>query len=189
LNRRYSGRTLTLNKRLNDQLEREVTVLTRRMPSRVFGHYRLLAKWRIRLSDAEAMNWGVMEIFSIVFSAAVIIRITWLPHIEPGTIFAMLAILEFPRQPQPRSGPRPAAEPTGCHCAKYDESFRIGAFPYQFRTEEMHLTEGNEEESHDVLLSLLCQPSVTLRSLACSKSKMDYLDIKLILNLPYLLFL
>ena len=93
LNRRYSGRTLTLNKRLNDQLEREVTVLARRTPSRVFGHYRLLAKWRIRLSDAEAMNWGVMELFSIVFSAAVIIRITWLPHIQPGTIFAMLAYL------------------------------------------------------------------------------------------------
>jgi ABC-type multidrug transport system fused ATPase/permease subunit len=93
LNRRYSKRTLTLNTRLNDQLEREVTVLTRRMPSRVFGHYRLLAKWRIRLSDAEAMNWGVMELFSIALSAAVIIRISSLPHIEPGTIFAMLAYL------------------------------------------------------------------------------------------------
>ncbi len=93
LNRRYSKRTLTLNTRLNDQLEREVTVLTRRMPSRVFGHYRLLAKWRIRLSDAEAMNWGVMELFSIALSAAVIIRISSLPHIEPGTIYAMLAYL------------------------------------------------------------------------------------------------
>src|ERR1700722_12870805 len=93
LNRGYSKRTLTLNQRLNNQLEREVTMLTRRSPSRVFGHYRLLAKWRMRLSDAEAMNWGVMELFSIVFSAAVIIRITWLPHIEPGTIFAMLAYL------------------------------------------------------------------------------------------------
>jgi ABC-type multidrug transport system fused ATPase/permease subunit len=93
LNRSYSRRTLTLNKRLNDQLEREVTVLTRRMPSRVFGHYRLLAKWRIRLSDAEAMNWGVMELFSIALSAAVIIRIASLPRIQPGTIYAMLAYL------------------------------------------------------------------------------------------------
>jgi ABC-type multidrug transport system fused ATPase/permease subunit len=93
LNRRYSKRTLKLNTRLNDQLEREVTVLTRRMPSRVFGHYRLLAKWRIRLSDAEAMNWGVMELFSIALSAAVIIRISSLPHIAPGTIYAMLAYL------------------------------------------------------------------------------------------------
>ncbi|MBV9107744.1 MAG: hypothetical protein JO313_17140 [Verrucomicrobia bacterium] len=93
LNRRYSKRTLTLNKRLNDQLEREVSVLTRRMPSRVFGHYRLLSKWRISLSDAEAMDWGLMELFSIGLSAAVIIRIASLPHIEPGTIYAMLAYL------------------------------------------------------------------------------------------------
>jgi ABC-type multidrug transport system fused ATPase/permease subunit len=93
LNRRYSNRTLTLNKRLNNQLEREVTMLTRRRPSRVFGHYRLLAKWRISLSDAEAMNWGIMELFSIILSAAVIIRIASLPHIEPGTIYAMLAYL------------------------------------------------------------------------------------------------
>lgn len=93
LNRRYSNRTLTLNKRLNNQLEREVTMLTQRRPSRVFGHYRLLAKWRISLSDAEAMNWGIMELFSIILSAAVIIRIASLPHIEPGTIYAMLAYL------------------------------------------------------------------------------------------------
>jgi ABC-type multidrug transport system fused ATPase/permease subunit len=93
LNRRYSGRTLTLNRRLNNQLEREVTVLTRRLPSRVLGHYRLLGKWRMRLSDAEAMNWGVMELFSIALSAAVILRVASLPHIEPGTIYAMLAYL------------------------------------------------------------------------------------------------
>jgi ABC-type multidrug transport system fused ATPase/permease subunit len=93
LNRQYSGRTLTLNRRLNNQLEREVTLLTQRRPSRVFGHYRVLAKWRIRLSDAEATNWGVMELFSIGLSAAVIMRIASLPHIEPGTIYAMLAYL------------------------------------------------------------------------------------------------
>jgi ABC-type multidrug transport system fused ATPase/permease subunit len=93
LNRRYSARTLTLNERLNNQLEREVTVLTRRMPSRVLGHYQLLSKWRTQLSDAEAMNWGVMELFSILLSAAVIIRIASLRHLEPGTIYAMLAYL------------------------------------------------------------------------------------------------
>jgi ABC-type multidrug transport system fused ATPase/permease subunit len=93
LNRGYSRRTLTLNRGLNNQLEREVTVLTRRNSSRVLGHYRLLARWRIRLSDAEAMNWGVMELFSIGLSAAVIIRVASLPHVEPGTIYAMLAYL------------------------------------------------------------------------------------------------
>jgi ABC-type multidrug transport system fused ATPase/permease subunit len=93
LNRSYSKRTLTLNRGLNDQLEREVTMLTRRKPARVLGHYRLLARWRIRLSDAEAMNWGVMELFSIGLSAAVIIRVASLRHLQPGTIYAMLAYL------------------------------------------------------------------------------------------------
>src|SRR5580700_7221229 len=93
LNRQYSSRTLTLTRRLNNQLEREVTLLTRRRQNRVSGHYRVLAKWRIRLSDAEATNWGVMELFSIGLSAAVIMRIASLPHIEPGTIYAMLAYL------------------------------------------------------------------------------------------------
>jgi ABC-type multidrug transport system fused ATPase/permease subunit len=93
LNRGYSKRTLILNQRLNNQLEREVTMLTQRRPSRVFGHYRLLAKWRISLSDAEATNWGIMELFSIILSAAVIIRVASLPYIEPGTIYAMLAYL------------------------------------------------------------------------------------------------
>jgi ABC-type multidrug transport system fused ATPase/permease subunit len=93
LNRGYSKRTLTLNQRLNNQFEREVTMLTRRRPSRVFGHYRLLAKWRVSLSDAEATNWGIMELFSIILSAAVIIRVASLPHVEPGTIYAMLAYL------------------------------------------------------------------------------------------------
>ncbi|MBV8376346.1 MAG: hypothetical protein JO279_05015 [Verrucomicrobia bacterium] len=93
LNRRYSRRTLTLNKRLNDQLEREVIVLTRRRPNRVSSHYRLLSRWRISLSDAEATNWGLMELFSIGLSAAVILRIASLPGIEPGTIYAMLAYL------------------------------------------------------------------------------------------------
>jgi ABC-type multidrug transport system fused ATPase/permease subunit len=93
LNRGYSRRTLTLNRGLNNQLEREVTLLTRRNSSRVLGHYRLLARWKIRLSDAEAMNWGVMELFSIGLSAAVIVRVASLPHVEPGTIYAMLAYL------------------------------------------------------------------------------------------------
>jgi ABC-type multidrug transport system fused ATPase/permease subunit len=93
LNRRYSRRTLLLNRRLNNQFEREVSVLTRLVPSRVLGHYRLLGRWRIRLSDAEAMNWGVMELFNIGLSAAVILRVASLHRIQPGTIYAMLAYL------------------------------------------------------------------------------------------------
>jgi ABC-type multidrug transport system fused ATPase/permease subunit len=93
LNRGYSKGTLALNRRLNNQLEREVSVLTRRSPARVLGHYRLLARWRIRLSNLEAFNWGTMELFNIGLAAAVIARIASLPNIQPGTVYAMLAYL------------------------------------------------------------------------------------------------
>jgi ABC transporter transmembrane region len=93
LNRGYARGTLVLNQRLNNQLEREVAVLTRRRPNRVLGHYRLLARWRIRLSNLEAFNWGTMELFNIGLAAAVIVRIASLPNIEPGTVYAMLAYL------------------------------------------------------------------------------------------------
>jgi hypothetical protein len=93
LNWYYFRCALVLNKRLNNRLEREVEVLTRRSVRGVRCHYRLLAAWRIRLSDAEATNWGVMELFSIGLAAVVIIRIASLPNAEPGTIYAMLAYL------------------------------------------------------------------------------------------------
>jgi ABC-type multidrug transport system fused ATPase/permease subunit len=93
INRGYSKRTLTLNRRLNNQLEREVTLLTRTIGSRVITHYRILGKWRTQLSDAEAANWGTMELMNIVLAAAVIIRIASLRNIEAGTIYAMIAYL------------------------------------------------------------------------------------------------
>jgi ABC-type multidrug transport system fused ATPase/permease subunit len=93
LNRHYFRRALVLNKRVNNRLEREVAVLGRRSARRVWCHYRLLAAWRIRLSDAEATNWGIMELFSIGLAAVVIVRIASLPNAAPGTIYAMLAYL------------------------------------------------------------------------------------------------
>ena len=93
LNRQYSRRTLTLNRRLNNQLEREVTVLTRRRPSRVFGHYRLLAKWRISPVRRRSDELGCDGALQYRFVSRGHLRIASLPHIEPGTIYAMLAYL------------------------------------------------------------------------------------------------
>ncbi|HEY0792237.1 MAG TPA: ABC transporter six-transmembrane domain-containing protein [Chthoniobacterales bacterium] len=93
LNRSYSRRTLALNRRLNNQLEREVDVLTRRPFLGVRRHYQLLSGWRIRLANAEAANWGIMELFNIGAAAAVIVRVGSMPHLQPGTVYAMLAYL------------------------------------------------------------------------------------------------
>ncbi|MDQ3764603.1 MAG: ABC transporter six-transmembrane domain-containing protein [Actinomycetota bacterium] len=89
----YIRRSYRLNVELNDQQEREVTVLTEQDHTAVRRHYGLLRKWEIKLSDAEARNWGILEIFVIVLSVFVFFRTTSLPGIEAGTIYAIISYL------------------------------------------------------------------------------------------------
>lgn len=45
----------------------------------------------MRLSNAEAANWGLMELFVIGLSMVVLIRTVTLPGIQPGDIYALIA--------------------------------------------------------------------------------------------------
>jgi hypothetical protein len=63
LNVHYSRMTLALSGRLHDEFEREVEVIEQGEPGPVREHYHAVAGWRIRLSDAEAVNFGLMEFF------------------------------------------------------------------------------------------------------------------------------
>jgi hypothetical protein len=91
LNRAFARRALALNKGLNDQLEREVDVLTERRQAAVREHYGLLADWRVRLSDAEATTWGLLEVFIVGLVAFAIVRAVSLPNVEAGTIYSIVA--------------------------------------------------------------------------------------------------
>ncbi|UBF24612.1 ABC transporter six-transmembrane domain-containing protein [Kovacikia minuta CCNUW1] len=98
LNHFYARRSLTLNHKLNSQLENEVDILTRCQPGDVQLHYRLLATHRIHLSNAMAFNWGVMELFIIVLFVAVITRTVALPNAQPGDIYAIISYVWNYRQ-------------------------------------------------------------------------------------------
>lgn len=91
INHLYARRSRRLNQQLNDQLEAEVEILSQRAPAAIDLHYRLLAKWRVRLSNAEAANWGVMELFVIGLSLVVLVRTVTLPQTQPGEIYAVIA--------------------------------------------------------------------------------------------------
>jgi hypothetical protein len=78
---------------LNNQLEQEVTILTQSKVEAVRSHYLLLAKWRVHLSNAEALNYGVMELFTILLAATVLVRTTWIPGIQAGEIYAIISYL------------------------------------------------------------------------------------------------
>jgi ABC-type multidrug transport system fused ATPase/permease subunit len=90
MNRGYVRRSRRFNEGLNDQLEREVQVIENVDERTLRHHFDQVRCWRVKLSDAEAINWTVIEILSIIAFVIVLVRATYLPNIETGDIFAIL---------------------------------------------------------------------------------------------------
>jgi hypothetical protein len=85
--------SLLLNGRLNDQVEREVEVIQRAEPREVRGHFDLIRRCRIALSDRDAFSYGVLETLIFVAMAAAIIRTCAHPGVDAGTIFSVLGYM------------------------------------------------------------------------------------------------
>src|SRR5262249_23573249 len=93
LNVVYGRKTLALNRRLHDQLEQEVEVIGRGGAAEGRGHYGAVARWRVGLSDGEAVNFSLMEVFSLGLMALALARFCTLPGTAPGRICAAFAYL------------------------------------------------------------------------------------------------
>jgi hypothetical protein len=93
LNLRYGRNVLWLSGRLHGEFEREVEVIGRSEPEEVYNHYRRVARWRIRLSDSEALSSGLMGLCMLGLIALSLIRIASVPGATPGPIFAALRYL------------------------------------------------------------------------------------------------
>lgn len=90
VNNFYVRASYRLNRELNNQLEEEVKAIDSADPALVRSHFSAVRAWRIRLSDAEAVNWGVIEVLSIMLLVGVLARVTYLDDISAGEIFAMI---------------------------------------------------------------------------------------------------
>ncbi len=86
------GRMFSLNKLLNNELERQVTMLESEREFSRRRHLSRLARWRIHLSDLEATNFAIAELLlaSLVIGAVVI---TVRAGLSVGEIFAILTYL------------------------------------------------------------------------------------------------
>jgi hypothetical protein len=89
INRRHMRRTLSLNEGLNNELEHEVQVIEAAQAGGVARHFDAVRGWRIKLSDADAVNWTAIEGLSILVFFLVLLRVTYLPNADVGTIFAI----------------------------------------------------------------------------------------------------
>jgi ABC-type multidrug transport system fused ATPase/permease subunit len=89
INRRYMRRSLMLNEGLNNQLEHEVQVIEAAEEGAVARHFAAVRAWRVKLSDADAINWTAIEGLSILVFLLVLLRVATMPNAEVGTIFAI----------------------------------------------------------------------------------------------------
>ncbi|MGE3313957.1 MAG: ABC transporter six-transmembrane domain-containing protein [Planctomycetaceae bacterium] len=89
LNAAYRQRTLGYNQRLHDEMEREVDVIRRGSRDELRDHYQSAAEWRIRLSDAEAINFGVMELFILAVMVGALVHFCANGTAQAGDIFAV----------------------------------------------------------------------------------------------------
>ena len=82
-------RSLMLNEGLNNQLEHEVQIVDAAREPEVAHHFAEVRAWRVKLSDADALNWTAIEVLSILVFLLVLLRVAYMPGTEVGTIFAI----------------------------------------------------------------------------------------------------
>lgn len=62
----YGGKMRRLNRVKNDELEKQVDIISTGNIHIIRQHYNNLRKWQIKISDQEAWNFGIMELMVIV---------------------------------------------------------------------------------------------------------------------------
>ncbi|MEP6673526.1 MAG: ABC transporter six-transmembrane domain-containing protein [Ferruginibacter sp.] len=62
----YGRRMRRLNKAKNDELENQVNIISTRDKKQIAAHYQNLRRWQIKISDKEAWNFGIMELFAML---------------------------------------------------------------------------------------------------------------------------
>lgn len=91
INHQLLRRSVRINRRLNDRLEREVIVLREGRLESVRRHFSALGGWRVRLSDAEAKAFGLMELCVVALIAAALVRLSLGAPMQAGDVYAVFA--------------------------------------------------------------------------------------------------
>ena len=89
LNAAYGRKSLRFNRLLHDDLEKEVDIIERSDESEVRRHFDSVGRWRVKLSDAEATNFCLMELFVLGVMAAALVQFCANTDAGAGDIFAV----------------------------------------------------------------------------------------------------
>lgn len=92
----YGKKMNKLNRQKNDELEKQVDVISTGNSHLIRQHYDNLRKWQVRISDQEAWNFGVMEIMVMVVIGAslLITNKTAGAGIEAGSLIGIYSYIQ-----------------------------------------------------------------------------------------------
>lgn len=79
------------NVALNSQWEKQVQVIGDSRPRRWQVHFGRMAKWRVRLSDLDAMSWSLAQLCTLIAIVIVLYRTATAQGVMVGDVFALLA--------------------------------------------------------------------------------------------------
>ena len=84
------------NQRLNDELEKQVSIISGNSSGLIRSHFRILGKRYVRLSDIESINYAVIAlILTALIIASLMVAVSW-PKATTGKLFAVLTyVFEF----------------------------------------------------------------------------------------------
>ncbi len=94
----YGKKMKRLNKNKNDELEKQVDIISNGNHAEIRSHYSNLRKWQIRISDKEAWNFGFMEamVLLVVVVSLMVSKNMHSNTVMAGSLFAIYSyILKF----------------------------------------------------------------------------------------------
>lgn len=94
----YGRKMRRLNQLKNDELEKQVDIISTGNNAIIRQHYNNLRKWQVRISDKEAWNFGFMEIMVLVVIGAALLASKQMHNstVLAGSLFGIYSyILKF----------------------------------------------------------------------------------------------
>ncbi|MFN8290156.1 MAG: ABC transporter six-transmembrane domain-containing protein [Chitinophagaceae bacterium] len=92
----YGRKMKNLNRQKNDELEKQVDIISTGNTHLIKQHYDNLRKWQIRISDQEAWNFGIMEIMvmTVIGISLLVTNKTAGAGIEAGSLIGIYSYIQ-----------------------------------------------------------------------------------------------
>jgi ABC-type multidrug transport system fused ATPase/permease subunit len=91
----YGKKMKRLTRKRNDELENQVDIIGGGNPLAINRHYNKLKFWQIKISDQEALNFGLMGLLVMIIVAVSLYVTSWVTHTEEVAASNLIGIFMY----------------------------------------------------------------------------------------------